>query len=87
MATALVILKTAGIVLGANYGAHVVAGSLYGKFCIPENVCGIARSIVATASPVCSTLLNVMTITQNNYAVVLTTTIAGVVATVLKLKD
>jgi hypothetical protein len=72
-----VAFKAAAVALGMNYGVHVVSAVAYGKLCVPESVWGIATSIVTTASPVCSLLLSAMTMTQNNYALILTTTIAA----------
>ena len=81
---ALVVMKVAGLALGVNYGVHVTSALAYGKLCVPETIWGIANSIVATASPVCSLLLSTMTLTQNNYAVILTTSIAAAMAGLIK---
>lgn len=72
---ALVIVKTASIALAINYGTNVATSIAYNKLCVPQDFWGLAQSIVATASPVCTTLLNVMQFTQNNFAVVMTTTL------------
>jgi len=77
-------LKVAVIALGVNYGVHVGSALTYGKLCVPESVWGLAQSLVTTASPVCSVLLQTMTMTQSNYAVVLTTTLATTIANSLK---
>jgi hypothetical protein len=82
MATAAV--ATAAVALGVNYGVHVLSALAYGKFCLPASVWDVAQAVVSTASPVCSALLQTMTLTQNNYAVVLTTTVATTMAGVLK---
>lgn len=81
---ALVAGTTAATVLALNYGAHVGSAYAYGKFCVPQDVWDMARSFVTTASPVCTFLLNTMQVTQNNFAVVITTTIAALAAGVLK---
>jgi hypothetical protein len=81
---ALVVLKVAALALGTNYGVHIVSSLAYGKVCVPESVWGIAKSIVTTASPVCSLILSTMTATQSNYAMILTTTIAAGVGGLLK---
>ena len=81
---ALVAIKTAGIALSVNYGAHVSSSLAFDHFCIPHSVWDLAQSMVATASPVCSVLLTTMQLTQNNVAVVLTTTLATVLAGGLK---
>ena len=76
--------KTAAIVLVANYGVHVGSSYAYGKFCVPQELLDVARSFITTASPVCSYLLGAMQLTQNNFATVITTTMATALATVLK---
>jgi len=83
MAT-LVAVKTAATVLALNYGVHVGSSYAYAKFCVPQDVWDVARSFVTTASPVCSFLLNAMQVTQNNFAVVITTSIASMLAAGLK---
>ena len=77
-------VTSAVVALGVNYGVHVVSALAYNKFCLPETLWDIAQSLVSTASPVCSVLLQTMTLTQNNYAVVLTTTLATTLAHSLK---
>jgi hypothetical protein len=77
-------VKVAVVALGANYVVHMGSALAYGKLCVPETLWNIAQSFVSTASPVCSALLQTMTLTQNNYAVVLTTTLATTLATSLK---
>lgn len=72
------------MVVAINYGTHVGSSYAFNEFCVPKSVWDIPASIVATASPVCSFLLTVMQTTQNNYAVGITTTIAALVASVLK---
>jgi hypothetical protein len=76
--------KAAVVALAVNYGVHVGSALAYGKLCVPETLWNIAQSLVSTASPVCSALLQTMTLTQNNYAVVLTTAIATTLAGTLK---
>jgi hypothetical protein len=81
---ALIAMKTAGLALAMNYGVHVGSSIAYSEFCIPHTVWDIGQSIVSTASPVCSFLLNTMQVTQSNYAVVLTTTLVGIASGILK---
>jgi hypothetical protein len=77
-------VKVAVVALGVNYAVHMGSALAYGKLCVPETLWNIAQSLVSTASPVCSALLQTMTLTQNNYAVVLTTTLATTLANSLK---
>jgi hypothetical protein len=81
---ALVAVKTAALALAANYGVHVGSSLAYGYFCVPQSVSDIARSFVTTASPVCSFLLSTMQVTQGNFALVITTTLAALTAGALK---
>ena len=77
-------VKTAAIALAMNYGVHVGSSYAFTKLCVPQSVWDIAGSLVATASPVCSFLLSTMQVTQNNFAVVVTTTLAALVSGALK---
>ena len=72
---ALLLAKSVGTALAINYGSHLVSSLTYNKICVPQGIWDLAKSLATTASPVCSTLLNIMQVTQNNYAVVLTTTV------------
>lgn len=81
---AMVAVKTAATVLVMNYGVHVGSSYAYGKFCVPQDLWDVARSFVTTASPICSFLLNTMQVTQNNFAVVITTSLASLLAAGLK---
>ena len=81
---ALVAVKTAALVVTMNYGAHIAAGLAYARFCMPQSAWEIAQSFVATASPVCSFLITTMQVTQNNLALVITTTMASLTAAALK---
>ena len=81
---ALVAVKTAALALAMNYGVHVSSSVAYGYFCVPHSVADIARSFVTTASPVCSFLLSTMQVTQSNFAVVITTTLAALASGALK---
>jgi len=83
MAT-IVALKTAATVLALNYGAHVGSAYAYSKLCVPQDMWDVARSFVTTASPVCSFLLQTMQVTQNQFAVVISTTLAALTTAVLK---
>lgn len=81
---ALVAFKVAGSTLLLNYGVHLGASIAYTKVCMPHTVLDLATSFVATASPVCSFLLSTMQVTQSNFAVVLTTTLASIAAGALQ---
>lgn len=81
---AVLAVKTAALAIAMNYGVHVGSSFTFAKLCVPQTVWDIAGSIVATASPVCSFLLSTMQVSQNNFAIVVTTTLAAVVTGALK---
>ncbi len=81
---ALVAVKAAGLAVAMNYGVHVGASYAYSKLCVPQTVWDIASSLATTASPVCSLLLSTMQVTQSNFAVIITSTLATLAAGVLK---
>jgi hypothetical protein len=72
---ALLLVKSIGTALAINYGSHLASSLAYSKICVPQGIWDLAKSLATTASPVCSTILNIMQITQNNYAIVMTTTV------------
>jgi hypothetical protein len=78
------ILKTAATALVLNYGVHIGSTLAYAKLCVPQDIWDLAQSLATTSSPLCSTLLSVMQVTQNNYAVVLTTTVAAAITGLVK---
>ena len=79
-----VAVKTAALAIALNYGVHVGSSYVYSTLCVPQTIWEIARSCATTASPVCSFVLNTMQVTQSNFAVVITTTVAAIVSGVLK---
>lgn len=81
---ALVAVKTAAMALAINYGVHVGSSYAYSKLCLPQSVWDIATSFAATASPVCTFLLGTMQVTQGNFAVIITTTLASLASGALK---
>lgn len=81
---ALLAAKTAILTLGLNYGVHYASARLYDFYCIPHSLTDVVHTIVSTASPTCTFLLNTMTLTQNNYAVVLTATLTSALGSALK---
>lgn len=78
------VVKTAALLLAGNYGVHVGTAVAYAKVCVPQDVWDIARSFVTTASPVCSFLLNAMQVTQTNFALILATSLASGMTSLLK---
>ena len=81
---ALLVAKTALLSLGLNYGVHYTSARLYDMMCVPHTLEDFLRSRATTATTVCGFLLNVMTVTQNNYAIVLGATLTSAVANVLR---
>ena len=81
---ALVFAKTTASVLGVNYIVHYGSSALYNSVCVPKTLWDIPYSIVSISSPVCSFFVNVMQLTQNNFAVLTTSTVVSYLATALK---
>lgn len=81
---ALAAVNTAVLAVAMNYGVHVGASYVYNKFCVPQSIWDLASSFATTASPMCSFLLSTMQVTQSNFALVITTTLAGLASGVLK---
>ncbi len=73
-------VKAVGATLAMNYGVHVGSSLAFEALCVPHTIWDIAQSIVSTASPVCGFLLSTMQVTQNTFAVTITTTVAALVA-------
>ena len=80
---AMVTVKAVGLALVMNYGVHVGSSLTFESLCIPHSLWDLAQSVVSTASPVCGFLLQTMQVTQNNFAVAVTTTVAALVAKAL----
>lgn len=77
-------VKAVVATLAMNYGVHVGSSLAFDALCVPHSVWDIAQSVVTTASPVCGFLLNTMQVTQNTFAVTLTTTAAALISSALK---
>jgi hypothetical protein len=71
--------------LGLNYGVHYASARLFDAYCVPHSLQEVFQSLITTASPVCSFLLNTMSATQNNYAAVISVTLASSAASFLKM--
>ena len=80
---AMLAVKTVGLALAMNYGVHVGSSVTFHSLCIPHSIWDLAQSVVSTASPVCGVLLQTMQVTQNNFAVAVTTGVAALIATSL----
>lgn len=73
-------VKAVAATLAMNYGVHVGSSLAFESLCVPHTIWEVAQSVVSVASPVCGFLLNTMQMTQNTFAVTLTTTVAALVA-------
>jgi predicted RND superfamily exporter protein len=72
------------LAVGVNYGVHFMSARFYDAFCVPHTLQEIAQTLVTTASPICATAINVVHMTQSNYASVITITLAGGIVNLLK---
>ena len=71
--------------VGINYAVHFASARFYDAFCVPHTFAEIAQTLVTTASPVCSTAINVVQMTQSNYASIITVSLAGSIVNVLRV--
>lgn len=81
---ALEFAKTTASLLGLNYFVHYGSAAVYDMVCKPKTLWDIPYSIVSISSPVCSFVVNVMQLTQNNFAVIVGTSIASYLSTSLR---
>ena len=81
---ALVFVKTTASVLSLNYVVHYAAATLYNSVCVPKTIWDIPTSLITVSSPACSLFVHIIQLTQNNFAILATTTITSYLATVLK---
>jgi len=75
-----VAVKAVAVTLAMNYGVHVGSSLAFESVCVPHSMWDLAQTIVSTASPICGLLLSTMQVTQNTFAVTVTTTVAALVA-------
>ena len=80
-------VRTAVIAMVLNYSAHVSSSYIHTKICLPQEFWDIPLSLVTTASPACTLLLNTMQITQNNYANVVTSSLAIILSSSLSIRQ
>ena len=78
------VISKALMAVAVNYGVHFVSARFYDAFCVPHTLQEIAQTLVTTASPICTTAINVAHMTQSNYASVITITLAGGIVNLLK---
>lgn len=79
----LLAVKAVFLTLMLNFAVHIMSSMAFGAVCLPRTVWDVPLSFVTTASPVCGLFLKVMQMTQNNFALAMTTTVAAVIATML----
>jgi len=78
------VITKALMAVAVNYGVHFASARFYDAFCVPHTLQEIAQTLVTTASPICATAINVVHMTQSNYASVITMTLAGGIVNLLK---
>lgn len=49
------------------FATHYVSSNLYNQMCVPLTFQGFMTSIVTTSSPVCASILHVMTLSSQAY--------------------
>lgn len=77
---------TSRVMLGIalNYGVHYASMALHNVWCMPHSFTDLLKGLVATASPVCSTLMTIGQTTQNAYGALVTTSVVTVITTAMK---
>jgi hypothetical protein len=78
------VVAAAGMTMVLNYAVHTAAALTYDRFCVAHSIWEVPYSLVSTASPVCSFLVSTIQVTQNNFATMLSTTIAATLVRFLK---
>jgi hypothetical protein len=70
-----------------TYSTHFGISQLYTSICIPEGFYGYIQGFMTMGSPLCSSLLTVMTHTQTTYGSLIITSLSGLLIDILtKLK-
>lgn len=78
------VVARALLAIGLNYGVHFASARFYDAYCVPHTLAEIAQTLVTTASPVCATAINVVHMTQTNYASTITVSLAGGIVNLLR---
>jgi hypothetical protein len=63
----------AAVPLVGVFVTHYLVANAYAAVCAPLSVQGFIASIFTTASPVCNSLLGILTYTSNNYNLLMST--------------
>lgn len=79
------VLKTAVLSLGLNYAVHYASARLYDMVCVPHTLSEFVQTLATTASPVCSTVLSIMSTTQLNYGTIVTTVVSTAITNGLRI--
>ncbi len=61
-----------------SYSTHYGVTRVYTYFCIPDGFYGFLQGIVTTASPICATLLGVMSHSHITYSTLIVTSLAKI---------
>ena len=61
-----------------SYSAHYGVTRIYTYFCIPDGFYGYLQGIITTASPICATLLSIMSHSHITYSTLIVTSLARI---------
>jgi len=64
-------LTKTGLSIFIVYSAHYGTTKLYNIVCVPNGISGFFMGFVTTASPWCKFLLEVMSLTENQYSTII----------------
>lgn len=61
-----------------SYSAHYGMTRVYTYFCIPDGFYGFLQGLITTASPICATLLSVISHSHITYSTLIVTSLAKI---------
>jgi hypothetical protein len=61
-----------------SYSAHYGMTRLYTYFCIPDGFHGFLQGLITTASPICATLLSIISHSHITYSTLIVTSLAKI---------
>jgi hypothetical protein len=61
------------------YSTHYAATKFYNYACVPDSIIGYISGIITTGSPVCQSVVQVISNTQVSYSSIILTSITGIV--------
>jgi hypothetical protein len=76
-------ITKAGLTALIAYSSHFSVTKLYNVICIRDGIYGFIEGLMTAGSPLCSSLLTVMTYTQVTYSTLLVTSITRILVDIV----